>query len=373
MKELTEGQLLAREVDATLRQFIHAPNEHAYTAMAAFVLHSHMRNISGEFLPAHSPRIYFGSDLPGCGKSLALKIVTKLSYNGEPVSLPTTHGLITLINQAKATVGFDEIGRFFGRKGRGRDDMMNILEVGYEKEGGSVIRQSSGVVERQNVHAPIALAGTGLMSFQHEDNWQTVRSRTIVIGLTPKPVGAFVDTYDAEHHSGELRALAERLQDWGHASAKEIVRIDVDTIIPKDIINRDREIWKIFYRIAQHLGDGWPERVEKAARAFVLGEWTERKSVSPADELVSCVKASFKDDEPFLSTDEILFRIRQDGPLKPSAARSWATLTSARMGLARMLKVREIYSDRPMLDGEQHAGYFRESFDLPSVSVKIEN
>lgn len=374
MKELTQGQLLAREVDATLRQFIYAPDEYSYTAMAAFVLHSHMRAKDGEFLPAHTARLALLSKEAGCGKSLALKIVTRLSYSGELISKPTEAGMVTLINQVKASVGFDEIDRFFGRTGRGRDDMMNIINLGYEKEGGNIIRQSEGTVDRQNVHAPMALAGKNLMSFQHAENWDTVRSRSIVIGLERKPRDAYVDTYDVEIHSAHLRELMEQLQDWGHAHGRDIVKIDVNEIIPGEIINRDREIWRVFFRIAQHLGDGWPERVEKAARFFVLGQVdAQKKSISPSQEVLSCVRAAFEDDDEFLSTDDLVFRLKQDGPLRPSIAREWKTLTSGRMGLSRMLKIHDVESSRPMINGEQHVGYTREALDLPPVAVKIEN
>jgi Protein of unknown function (DUF3631) len=369
VKEYTKGQLLAREVDATIRQFIYAPNEQSYTAMTMFILHSHMRNPSGEFLPAHTPRVYFGSKLPGCGKSLALKIVAKLCYNGEVISRPSTAGMITLINQGKATVCFDEIGRFFGRTGRGRDDMMNILEIGYEREGGSIIRVADGRVDRQNVHAPVALAGKNLMDFEHGENFDTVRSRTIVIGLERKPADAYVDTYDNERHGGRLRGLMDRLADWSQSNARTICELEVDEIIPKEIINRDREIWKIFYRIATFIGDEWPTLVDKAARAFVLSSWDEddTPSIGPAQELLDAVRSTFAGEEEFVSTSEILSRLGRL-PTRPALMFEWTTQRSAEMGLSGALKINGAESSRHTFDNAQVMGYTRASLGIPAVA-----
>lgn len=369
MKEFTQDQLLLREVQATFEQFVWAPNKHCHTVTTLWVAHTHLRKSlasGGEFLPYITPRLYFGSKIAGCGKSLALKVTTRLSHNGEMILSPTTAGIITMINEDRATLGFDEIDTFFGRNGSGRDTMRAVLNGGYE-HGTRIPRQAQYASDKQNIHGPIAMAGKNAAAFTGSDGFETLRTRSISIILDRKPADAYVDQFDPELHNSRLRGLMERLKDWGVANAKEITGIDVGEIIPKEIINRDREIWTVLFRIAQFVGDEWPERVERAARAFVLGEWDKDDTpcVSPAKELLTCVRAAFEDGEEFLPTAEILFRIREPGPLRPSLADEWTSVRSAEMGLASGLGVHGIESVRPMIDGVQAKGYTRFDLGIP--------
>lgn len=373
IKEYTPEQLLAREVEAVFRQFIYAPNDQSYTAFTLWTLHTHLRDRSGEFLPYITPRFYLGSKRAGCGKSLALRVMARLSHNGEKVTSPTPPSIMALMNVTHSTIGFDEIDTYFRRNGGGRDDMRGILNEGYEV-GAHTTRIRDGAVERQNIHGPIALAGKNADEFLHHENWETLRTRSLSVILDRKPVDAYIDQYDSERHNPRLRGLMERLKDWGVANARGICKIDVEDIIPKQIANREREIWKILFRLGQHLGDEWPERVEKAARSFVLGEWDvdDTPFITPAAELLTCVQMVFKDDEDFLSTDDILFRIGQ-GSIRPSLMDEWATKRSAEMGLASALGVQVGAKPiRRQVDGEQAMGYTRTSVRCPEPALELD-
>jgi len=163
----------------------------------------------------------------------------------------------------------------------------------------------------------------------------------------------------------------ERIKDWGLSNARKIIETDVSEVMPKEITNRDREIWTILFRIAEHLGDEWPARIEKAARALVLGEWDtdDVPCVSPAQELLACVQHAFADTDEYLSTGEILFRV-SNASLKPSLMGEWTTKRSAEMGLSGALKVYGVKSVRRQVDGEQTMGFTRSSVGCPEVPAE---
>lgn len=370
-KEVTPEQKLANAVEVTFREFMSFPDEYAYTASVLWVMHTHLRTVTGEFLPYITPRLYFGSNKAGCGKSLATELATRMSYNGRLIAEPTPPSVTTMLNVDMATPGLDEIDLLFGT-GRGKGQMRTILNSGYKK-GALVTRQRSDEVDWQNCHGPVAMNGKNANRFLNHPNFETLRSRSISIVLERKKPGAYVNRWDPEVHEGRLHGLMGRLKQWGLANGRDIVKINVEAIIPPEIDNRDREIWKVLFQVSEHLGGDWPQRCELAAKAHVLGDHqliTDHENVDPYEELLTNVKACFADDESFLSTVDILDRL--DELEEPTQLRNeWVGFKGATMGLSRGLSVHNIKHVRVSRDGDQCWGYTRRGLGLPAV-VKLE-
>lgn len=366
MKEYSPEQLLANEIEQVYRQFMFMPNDHCFNVATLWVMHTHLRSNAGSFLPYITPRLYFGSKIAGCGKSLATEITARLSHNGEVILEPTSHSVTTLMNQDLATLGFDEIDTYFGR-GRGRDSMRAILNGGY-KYGARVTRERSGEADRQNCHGPIVMNGKNAQLFLTADTFETLRTRTISIILDQKPADYYVDRYNPARYDDRLRGCMERIKAWGLTNARAITTTEIDDLMPKDIANRAEEIWTVLFQIAAHLGDEWPARCEKAARAFVLGEWDKEDTpcISPAQELLVCVQATFTDFDEFLSTAEILDRLELL-PQRATIMDEWTTERAAENGLSRSLAVHGAEHVRRQVGGDQRWGYTRESVRCPAV------
>lgn len=372
LKEITPEQKLANAVEATFREFMAFPDEYAYTASVLWVMHTHLRSVSGEFLPYITPRLYFGSNKAGCGKSLATELATRMSYNGRMVAEPTPPSITTMLNVDMATPGMDEIDLLFGN-GRGNNQMRTILNSGYKK-GAEITRQRSDEVDWQNCHGPVCMNGKNANRFLNHANFETLRDRSISIVLERKKSGTYINRWDPEIHEGRLYKLMGRLKQWGLANAREIVRVNVDAVIPTEIDNRDREIWKILFQVAEHLDGDWPERCLLAAKAFVLGDHqlvTDHEDVDPYDELLANVKLCFADDEEFVSTVDILDRLDELDE-ETSLRNEWVGFKGATMGLARGLGVHGIKHVRRQHDGDQQWGYTRRSIGLrPAVVLEL--
>lgn len=360
-----ESQSLVAEVNSTLHQFLHMPNEHAFTVMSAWIAHSHLRGHDGTFLPERTGRIYFGSKEAGCGKTLALELTTLLSHNGEIHVNPTQFALVTSINIGLGTNGIDEIDRFFGTRGTAKVDLQTIILAGYRR-GARVSRQRGDEIDWQNIHGPMATAGKNLNRFMTAECFETMRTRSFIIALERKPIDSDTDKYVSELHEPRLRMLSRRLARWGQHHGKDITSIDITSTMDRiGLDNRDEEIWSILFRIAHYIGGEWPHKMEAAARAMVLGQFDDDQTplLSPSEELLMWCRAVFRDDEEFLPTRILLERIMSEADSSAWFRNEWKTSKAASMGLAQTLgNVYGIYADRV----KQDRGYHRKDLLIES-------
>lgn len=352
---------IAREIEGTFRQFLYLPNEHTFTVSTLWVMHTHLRDVEGRFLPYITPRICYLSKQAGAGKTTALEITTHLSHNGEMVVEPTQPSAVSLID-GRATLGLDEIDLYFGR-GSTKAGMRTILNSGY-KRGASVTYRRNDEPVRSNIHAPIAMAGKNATAFMTLEKFETLRTRTHCIIMEPRPRNSEVEYYDEEIHLPNIRTISEGLKRWGLKNGRSICASSPP--MPEEIYNRNREIWKVLFQIAHHLEGEWPSRCESAARAFVLGEHDDTSTPieMPADELLRWVRAVFADTEECLPSIEIVGRLL-DLPGEHWWTREWTSERVATMSLARQLKIHEIEHSKLYIDGATPWGYRRADLGMP--------
>lgn len=368
-EELTYDQKLVRLVEETFRSFMEFPDDHSYTAATLWVLHTHLRALSGEFLPYVSGRLVFLSDGAGAGKTLATELATRMSYNGKMSLEQTPYGLISMLNIDRATIGIDEMDLLLGQ-GRGNTTTRAILNSGYKK-GAEVVRQRGDETDSQNIHGPLVLNGKNRKRFMLHENFETLRSRSIPITLTQKKPGTKLQRWKPAVHERRIHKIMLELREWGMAAARHVLAIDVDDIIPDEIDNRDREIWEVLFQLAEFLGGDWPERCHKASLAIVLGirPLAKEERVDPFDQLLANVRAVFESNEEFVSTLDILDRLARLE--EPTILREeWVSIKAGAMGLARGLGVHNIKKVRVQHDGDQEWGYTRRSLGLPDVKVE---
>jgi hypothetical protein len=375
MRKLTPDQILAARVEQVYREFMFMPNEPSYVVPTLWAMHTALRDGEGHFLPRTTPRLAFLSLKPGAGKSLATELTMLLSYNGEMILDPSPPSVVAMFNEDHATIGFDEIDTYFGRGSASKLRMKNIINSGYKRNGGRVTQVRGGVAERLDPFGPMVLNGKNAsVWFLPDGPFDAIRSRSITIVLKPKPAEVQLARYNSEVHESRILGLREELTQWGRNNASDILSIPIEGLMPKEIANRSEEIWTVLFRIAHHLGGSWPGRVEKAARAFVLGQFgDESPMVSPQEALLNDVQAVFTDDDEFLSTAEILIRLDiadRNEELTTSLYAEWGSDRSAEMGLASVLStVFDVQSERHMVKGVQARGYSRDAIGLDPVSV----
>jgi hypothetical protein len=268
-----------------------------------------------------------------------------------------------MIDSERATLGFDEIDMYFGR-GFGKTSMRTVLNGGYEK-GTYVTKRRQDELVRENIHAPVVMAGKNATVFLSADKFDTLRTRSLVILMTPKPVDAddYITEFDPELHIPRMRTLSERLKRWGVHNAPSIISQRPD--IPREINNRNRAIWKVLFQIAHELGNEWPERVLAAANAFVLGKHEDNENIvlSPADELLEWVRVIFEDHEESIPSSVIVERLL-DLPGNHWWQQEWTGERQATMSLARQLAVNGVEHSKLYINGSTPWGYKRVDLGL---------
>jgi hypothetical protein len=353
---VTRDQQRLNEIEHVFRRFMHFPHEHAYTMATLWVAHSHLRTKEGDFLPYVTPRVYFGSMRPNCGKTLALELTTLMSYRGEMTLNPTEPGLISMFHNDKQTVGLTEIDKFFGERGHSKEGHKAVINGGY-KRGATVSRERGGVTEKRNVHGPMALDGKNAKRFlELEGPFDAVRSRSIAIILDRKPAGTQVTEYDPQRDENRLRSISARLAEWGCRNARTILSLNIDSLVPAGIDNRDKETWRVLFQIAAFVGGGWVERIQAAARALILGEWGEDETPvrSYAEQLLHAARGAYGAGETFLPTRTLVTRLMDiDGWWR----QEWTSPRAASMSLADELATFGIEKGREYVDGKQERGY----------------
>lgn len=353
---VTRDQQRLNEVESVFRRFMHFPHEHAYTVATLWVAHSHLRTAEGDFLPYVTPRLYFGSTSPGCGKTQALELTTLMGFNGEVTLNPTEPGLVSKFHNDKATVGLTECDQFFGARGGSKEGHKAVINGGYRK-GATVDRERGGVTEKRRIHGPMALDGKNAKRFLEKDGpFDAVRSRSIAIILDRKPEGAKVAEYDPQRDEKRLHSISTRLAEWGVRNARTILALNVDPLIPAGIHSRDKETWRVLFQVAAFVGGDWVDRVTAAARALVLGEWGEDETPvrSYAEQLLDAVRGTYGPGETFLPVATLIQRLLTvDGWWR----QEWTNPRAASMSLADELATFGIEGSRAYVEGRQVRGY----------------
>jgi hypothetical protein len=352
----TREQQLFSEVESVFRRFMYFPHEHAYTVATLWVAHTHLRTKDGDFLPYVTPRLYYGSMSPGCGKTLALELTATQSFRGSVELNPTEPGLISMYHNDKSTACITEIDKFFGDRGHSKEGHKAVINSGYRK-GATVKRERGGVTEPRRIHGPMALDGKNAKRFlEPEGPFDAVRSRSVAVILDRKPDGVDVAEYDPQRDEARLIANRDVLAHWGLRFASTILARNVDKLIPAGINNRDKETWRVLFQVAAHVGGDWVRRLQDAARALILGQWGEDEQPvrSFAQQLLDAVQAVYGPDERFLPSRVVCQRVMEiDGWWR----QEWSNPRAASMGLAAELATFGIEATREYVNGKQERGY----------------
>lgn len=355
--KVTRDQQRLNEIERVFRRFMHFPHEHAYTVATLWVAHTHLRDKEENFLPYVTPRLYFGSKRPGCGKTLALELATLMSFNGEMTLNPTEPGLVSKLHNDKATVGLTEIDKFFGERGSSKDGHKAVINGGYKK-GATVDRERGGVTEKRRIHGPMALDGKNAKRFLEEDGpFDAVRSRSVPVLLERKPNDAAVAEYDPQRDEKRLRAISTRMAEWGVRNARVILSLNIDPLVPAgDYAPRDKETWRVLFQVAAFVGGDWIERVVAAFMAMVMGEWGEQDAptLSYAEELLHAARGAYEAGQTFLPTRVLIQRLRE---LDGWWGDEWTSPRAAAMGLADELGTFGIEATREYVEGKRERGY----------------
>ena len=270
-----DGAVLLNDVYAFLGRFVVYPSEHAHTAHALWVAHTHLMSAW-----VSTPRIAFLSPEPGSGKTRALEISELLvprpvqAVNVTPAYLFRKVGA----DEGLPTILFDEIDTVFGPKAKDNEEVRALLNAGHRVgavAGRCVAHGATILTEELPAYCAVALAGIGRLP-------DTISSRAVMVRMRRRAPNEVVCPYRPREHASQGHALRGRLAAW---AAGALTRITIPAL-PPEVVDRDADVWEPLVTVGDLAGGKWPHaardaavhlsalgRVEREEESYGIGCW----------------------------------------------------------------------------------------------------
>jgi putative DNA primase/helicase len=201
-----------------------------------------------------SPRLRCESVVPAAGKSTVQAVNRLLVRKPVAASSITPSVIFRLIDAEHPTLLLDEAEAYIQDK-----DIRGLLNDGFARENATVLRTdpATGTVRPFSIWAPVAIAGIG-------DIHPTLESRCIRIFLQPKLSHEVVEhlSFDDEVRA-PLVSLACELECWAHHNFDWLAKHR--PTFPPELQNRQQDIWRPLFSIADSVSPEWGKRARSAA------------------------------------------------------------------------------------------------------------
>src|SRR5215203_6506553 len=256
------------EVEAFLGRFVAYPSEAARIAHTLWIAHTHFMDCWES-----TPRIAFLSPEPGSGKSRALEVTEPLvprpvhSVNTSPAYLFRK----VSDSAGPPTILYDEIDTVFGPKAKDNEDIRGMLNAGHRRgatAGRCVVKGK--IVETEELPAYCAVALAGL-----NDLPDTIMTRSVVIRMRRRSPSESVEPWRHRINTLEAEPIANRLADW---AAERAASLEWPKM-PREIEDRNADMWEPLLQVADLAGGHWPKRARDAAVTFVTASVTQPTSL----------------------------------------------------------------------------------------------
>ncbi|ANQ74333.1 hypothetical protein AOT96_28565 [Rhodococcus sp. 008] len=294
-----EGRMTTDEVSVLLealetfyRKYAVHPTEHHYVVLVLWTAHSYVYE---EF--DTSPRLFFDSAVPACGKTRNLELLDETARSPLMAFSASPAALIRTIDKGGRTILMDEIDTLYNKNGgAGSEDVTAVVNAGY-KNGARVPRcvgqgMDIDVVEL-DAYAPMALAGL------HSNVPEAVRSRSIHFRMKKRKPSEVVSPFYRRDVSEEAQPLREGLAEWLEPLREEVRA--ARPRMPKGVEDRAAEVWEPLLVIAD-LADGqWPKRAREACKHFVFAKSGYARPIGI--DLLADIQLVFKGAERMASAD----------------------------------------------------------------------
>lgn len=239
----TDLSLLLDDMVAYLGRYI-ATGDENLMAMALWALHVFVHDAA-----PNSALLWLSSPVKRCGKTTALKAVSRLVPKPIITSNISVAGMLDLIESDKPTFLIDEMEHAL----KATSQLHGILNLGHAKDG-FMIRKGM----RRSTWAPKVIALIGELP-------DTLADRSIRIALRRRLPTEQVERFKSSD-AAEAADLQARCRAWATDLVLKALE-DADPPIPTELSDRAQDNWRPLIAIADTAGGAWPEKARKAAVA----------------------------------------------------------------------------------------------------------
>lgn len=243
-----DGNELVEEIFTAIERCVYLTYEQII-AITYWVLHTYFIRQKGEQQAfRYSPILHLTSWLYGCGKTVLQDLLAEISNKRQKAANISISSLFRLLHSKQPTLFLDEIDTYFPN----RDELIGILNAGYDERVGTVLRQSAkgnnwSKTEEFAVWGAKCLAGIG-------SQVATLESRSIKIQLVRKPT---------QHKLARLHDVIAQDQELFLNIRRKCVRFAIDneealirqpTAYSDALSDRANDCWAGLFKLAALIG-----------------------------------------------------------------------------------------------------------------------
>jgi putative DNA primase/helicase len=253
-----DGNELVDEIFTAIERCVYLTYEQIL-AITYWVLHTYfVRTKSEQQAFRYSPILHLTSWLFGCGKTVLQDLLAEICNRSQKASNISISSVYRLLHSRRPTLFLDEIDTYFPN----RDELIGILNAGYDERVGTVMRQSSkgndwSETAEFSVWGAKCLAGIG-------SQVATLESRSIKIQLIRKPTQhKLIRLHDVIAQDPEF-FLNIRRKCVRFAIDKEEALIRQPTAYSDTLSDRANDCWSGLFKLAALIG-GDVQKLQDAA------------------------------------------------------------------------------------------------------------
>jgi hypothetical protein len=256
-----DGAVLLQAVEDYLTRFVAFPSAEAATAVALWVVHTHLLDCFES-----SPRLALLSPEPGSGKTRVQEILELLVPRPLFTLNASSAALFRAIAdpEGRPTLLIDECDTIFGpRSSSEHEDLRGLVNAGHRRGATSlrcVVRGKTIDVESFPAYCAVSLSGL-------DDLPDTIMTRSVVIRMRRRAPDEHVEPFRHRVHAAAGHALREQLAAWSATIAGKLA--GTWPVMPAGVEDRAADCWEPLIAIADAAGGHWPETARVTAVTLV--------------------------------------------------------------------------------------------------------
>ena len=228
-----------------------------------------------------SPYLVFSSPAKRCGKTTALRIISKLTPRPLMASNISTAALFRSIEHFKPTLILDELDTFLNSN----PEINGIINAGHDRDSAFVLRVEGENFEPKqfSVWSPKIFAGIG----RRKD---TLEDRSVIIPMKRKPPNENVEKIRLDRLD-KFKVFRQKAARWADDYGEALGTIDPS--VPETLNDRAQDNWRPLMAIAEIAGGEWPKKAREAA--LLLSGGTDLDDDSISSQLLTDIRMIFKE------------------------------------------------------------------------------
>lgn len=326
----------------------------AQIAVVLWVMHAHFIEAS-----IASPILHIVSPIRQSGKTRLLEVLAELTPKSWLTSRTSTAALMRKIDKDKPTLLLDESDQLFLSNSEYVAAITALLNSGHrrgQKASISVPGVKGGwEVKDFECYCPKAIAG-----IQNGTLPDTVADRAICIEMERRDKTIEIERWRHRDHAPQAEAIKDFLAEIATDTDLITYLLDVRPELPKQLSDRQGDVWEPLLAIADYIGLG--DDAREALQKLTVEKVDPENDKNLGIQLLVDLKGIFdEEDKSWLSTKHILYELVSDD------MRPWQTFSNGKEltthALGGMLRNFRVYPSRTVIGDSRNRGYSRTQVD----------